>query len=151
QEQDGAGAGHGRASRSAEIYSGQTYQIGLKDHGSSGGRDVVGEAEDGVAAVGDVGVVGRQDDRTALGGDGEHAGQDDLAGDGILLGGGLVGDEQFGTGRQGAGDGDALLLPAGQFVHQAARVVGEAEPGEGFRGGGDPLGGPGPGGAQHDL
>ena len=80
------------------------------------GRQVVGEGQDTVAAGGYFRVVGGQDDRATVYRDGEHAGQDELAGDGVLLGGRLVGDEQFRAGRQRTGHRDALLLAAGQFL-----------------------------------
>src|SRR5215469_10238605 len=74
------------------------------------GGEVAGQAYDPVAAGGYFRVVGCQDDRAAVGGDREHAGQYELAGDGVLLGRRLVGDQQFGRGRQGPGYRHALLL-----------------------------------------
>src|SRR6185295_13107763 len=65
---------------------------------------------------------------------------EDLAADGRVEGrDGFVGDEQPGFQGEGAGDDDALALPAGQLVWQGVGVpVGGAEFG-GVEGGGDAV------------
>ncbi len=53
-----------------------------------------------------------------------------MPGLGVELAGGLVGDEQGGVVGEGAGDGDPLLLAAGEFAGPLGRVVGEADEGQ---------------------
>jgi hypothetical protein len=48
----------------------------------------------------------------------------------VQLTGGLVGDQQRRVVGEGAGDGDPLLLPAGQLTGPLGGVVGEADEGE---------------------
>jgi hypothetical protein len=68
-----------------------------------------------------------QDDAAAPGGHLEHAVQDDGPGRLVEFGGGLVGDQQPGVPGQGAGHRHPLLLAAGQFLHDLARVRTEPE------------------------
>ena len=80
-----------------------------------------------VAPFGDFGVVGGDHRGSPSGGHTEYAGQCDGAGCGVEFGGGFVGDEQPGLQGQGAGDGDALLLAAGQFFDDLPGVGTKAE------------------------
>ena len=50
-------------------------------------------------------------------------GEDLLAGDTVEVAGGFVGEEEAGTGHEGAGNGDALLLAAGKLVGQVIQPV----------------------------
>ena len=77
---------------------------------------------------GDLGVVGDEDDRAAraveLAEELEH-----LAARGLVeVAGRLVGEDQGRVGDQRAGDGDALLLAAGQLGRLVVDAVAEAEP-----------------------
>ena len=90
-------------------------------------RDVAGEAH----------RVRDDDHRLAgLGQVGDHA--DHFGGHPrVERAGGLVEEDRFGLHRQGAGDGDALLLAAGELVGAGGELVGEADavqelPGFGF-------------------
>lgn len=49
---------------------------------------------------------------------------------GVELAGGLIGDEQGGVVGEGTGDGDPLLLAAGQLAGPLGGVVGEADEGQ---------------------
>ena len=76
---------------------------------------------------------------------------DRAAGAGVELAGRLVGEQEGGLIGEGAGDGDALLLAAGEFVRAVLRAVAEADHVEqrpGALGAGAALG---PGEAQRDL
>jgi hypothetical protein len=53
---------------------------------------------------------------------------------GVEVGGRLVGDQQFGIVDQGAADGDALLLAAGEPFDLGRAAVAELEPGQQFLG-----------------
>ena len=81
-----------------------------------------------VGEGGHVGIVGDEQDRPAAGmqvaQDGHHLG---TAG-AVEVAGRLVGQEQGRLGDQGAGDGDALLLPAGQLGRLVGQPVGEPQP-----------------------
>ena len=50
----------------------------------------------------------------------------------VEVAGGFVGEEQAGTVDDGSGDGDALLLAAGQFGRARGGLFGEADPAEHF-------------------
>ena len=54
--------------------------------------------------------------------------QDLVAAGGVEIAGGLVGDEDFGRMHQGAGDGDALHLAAGELMREGAGLFGQAHP-----------------------
>src|SRR5699024_157893 len=70
----------------------------------------------------------------------EHLDDVRLDGD-VQRAGGLVGDQQGGATNQRAGDRDALALPAGELVREAARIGGgQAHDLEGLR---DPPADPG--------
>jgi hypothetical protein len=59
--------------------------------------------------------------------DGAEQAHDLLGGLGVELAGGLVGEQELGAGGEGAGDGDALLLAAGELARALFRVAGEAD------------------------
>ena len=70
------------------------------------------------------GVMGDHDDRlTELTHRGAHERQDLGAGAGVEVAGRLVGEDDLGTAGEGPGDGDALLLPAGQFRRSMLQAV----------------------------
>ena len=77
------------------------------------------------------GIVGDDDDATAwgTGGGGEEI-HDLVTGFAIQCGGGFVGDEESGFVDEGAGDGDALLLAAGELAGAFAFATGETDAGE---------------------
>jgi hypothetical protein len=87
----------------------------------------VGEAEDLVAALGDVGVVGGDDDDASAAGDAEDELERLLFGRVVEFGGELVGEQDVGFGDEGARDGDALLLAAGQFLDEVVSVATEPD------------------------
>src|SRR4051812_5492499 len=82
-----------------------------------------------VAALGDLRVVRGQHQRAVAMRHLEQAGQHELTRDLVLLGGGLVGDDDLRAQREGTGDGDPLLLAAGQLLDQLVLVTGEADGG----------------------
>lgn len=85
------------------------------------------------------GIVGDDDDASAWGpgGGGEEI-HDLVTGFAVECGGGFVGDEESGFVDEGAGDGDALLLAAGELAGAFAFATGETDAGE--EGGGLVLG-----------
>src|SRR5690606_2718401 len=105
---------------------------GEKGHRASGrllGDDAVGDEDLAAAGLGDLFVVGGDE----KGGflvlvdllDQLH----DLGGGvAIEIAGGFVGEDQFGLVHQGAGNGDALLLTAGQGGGEKIHAVAEANP-----------------------
>jgi len=71
--------------------------------------------DDTVAIVEDAGVVGDDDhSATVLFGEAAEDIEDGAAGGGIEGGGRFVGEDDGGVAGEGAGDGDALLLAAGE-------------------------------------
>ena len=80
--------------------------------GVGGGFGVVGDEDDGLAQL----VVELA----------EHA-QDGFGILGVEIAGGLVGEEDFRFGDDGAGDGDALLLAAGESGRLVVEAVAQAE------------------------
>src|SRR5690606_10274724 len=92
------------------------------------------EADDALAAGGDAVVVGDHDDGHALAVQLLDDLEDGLAGGGVEVAGGLVGEEDDGAGDEGAGDGGALLLAAGELAGAVAEAVVEADEGEGLDG-----------------
>ena len=83
---------------------------------------------------GDVGLVGDEDDGVAAGVEIVEEGHDLVAGFGIEISGGLVGEDDGGLVDEGAGDGDALTLTTGElvgFVHHASAEVDAFEHGLG--------------------
>ena len=76
------------------------------------------------APVGEVGVVGDQHQRgAALLAQGEHQVHDRLAGGAVEVAGRLVGQQQAGCRGEGAGQGDPLLLAAGELAGQVGQPV----------------------------
>src|SRR5215469_16723548 len=70
--------------------------------GTCGELPVVGDVDDGLAALSQA----------------SEQVKDGVSGVGVEVAGGLVGDEHGGVIGQGAGDGDPLLLPAGELAGQ---------------------------------
>lgn len=94
--------------------------------GASDGDNGLAEANDMGVVVDDGGeVVGGDDDGCAAGGDIAEGVDEVVVGDGVKRGGGLVEQEEVGFAGEGAGDQDALLLPAGEFGDFAAGEVGD--------------------------
>ncbi len=60
--------------------------------------------------------------------------QNPVAGGGVELGTGLVGEQHLGPADDRSGHGGALLLPAGQLLDEVVADVFEADPLEGLRG-----------------
>ena len=83
----------------------------------------VGEVEDLVAALGDVGVMGGDHDDASPTRDGEDEVESVLFSLVVEFGGELVGEEDVGLDDEGACDRDALLLAPGEFLDE---VVGDA-------------------------
>ena len=92
------------------------------------GDDAVADGDDAVGVFGDVGLVGDEDDGVAVGVELVEEGHDLVAGLGVEVSGGLVGEDDGGAVDEGAGDGDALALAAGELVglvhHAGAEVDG---------------------------
>ena len=93
--------------------------------------------------LGDVGLMGDDDDGVALGVEVVEEGHDLVAGFGVEVSGGLVGEDDGGVVDQGAGDGDALALAAGELIGLVHHAGAEADALEDFLGAGDALGGGG--------
>ena len=79
---------------------------------------------------GDVGFVGDQDDGDAFFVEFAEQRHDFFAGVAVEVAGRLVGEDQAGGVDQGAGDGDALLLAAGDARGQGIGVAFQTNPGE---------------------
>ncbi|CAE7229328.1 bsn, partial [Symbiodinium necroappetens] len=87
------------------------------------------EVECSFGVVGGGGVVGNHDD----GGAGffvelDEEGHDGVGGNFVEVSGRLVGDEDGGVGDDGAGDGDALLLAAGELAGEVVGAVRDTHP-----------------------
>ena len=80
--------------------------------GDGGGLGVVGDHEDGLVEI--------------AAGASEHV-EDGVGVLGVQVTGGLVGKHDGGMGDEGAGDGDALLLTAGELVGTVVEAAGKAE------------------------
>ena len=80
----------------------------VDDGGDLGGLRVVGDHDDRLAEV----PIQAAEDR-----------QDVLRGLGIEISGRLIGKQQGWIGHQRAGDGDALLLPAGQLTREVIQCA----------------------------
>ena len=70
--------------------------------------------------------MGDEDDGAALMGEFAEEVEDELAGVGVEVSGGLVGEDNLGVVDEGACDGDALLLAAGELVGPVLDAVGFA-------------------------
>ena len=92
------------------------------------GDDTVADGDDAMGVLGDVRLVGDEDDGVALGVEIVEESHDLFAGFGVEVSGGLVGKNDGGVIDEGAGDGDALALSAGELVwlvhHAGAEVDG---------------------------
>ena len=92
------------------------------------GDDAVADGDNAMGILGDVGLVGDEHDGVAFGVEVVEEGHDLVAGLGVEVSGGLVGEDDGGLVDQGAGDGDALALTAGELVglvhHAGAEVDG---------------------------
>jgi hypothetical protein len=97
--------------------------------------------DDAMGVLGDVGLVGDEHDGVAAGVEGVEEGHDLEAGFGVEVAGGLVGEDDGGVVDQGAGDGDALALAAGELVGLVVHARFEADVGERLLGALDALGG----------
>ena len=87
--------------------------------------------EDEVVRRDEAAVVGDDDEGgVALGLQAAEDAVDLVAGAGIELAGGLVGEEQDRVLHEGAGDGDSLLFAAGKLVGAVVEAVAEADGGE---------------------
>src|SRR4051812_24041293 len=88
----------------------------------------VGQEHDPVGVGGGDGVVGDHHDRLAEAVDGPaHEGQQLAAGLGVEVAGRLVGEDDLGSGDEGAGGGDPLLLATGQLGRAVAEAVTQAD------------------------
>jgi hypothetical protein len=87
----------------------------------------VADEDDLVGLGGAPGVVGREyEGHVLLALHAAHQGDDLGAGVAVEIGGGLVGEHQRRCGGQGAGDGHALALAAGELCRQVALAVRQA-------------------------
>ena len=88
----------------------------------------VAHVEDAVGDLGGFGVVGDHEDGLVevLGGGAEHF-EDGVGVLGVEVAGGFVGEDDGGSGDEGAGDGDALLFASGELVGAVVEAAGEAE------------------------
>ena len=85
------------------------------------------EVDDAAGEAGRLGIVGDHDDGLAvLAVEVLQQAQDLLGGLAVEVAGGLVADQQGRVGDDGAGDGDALLLAAGELGRFVLLAVGEA-------------------------
>jgi hypothetical protein len=107
------------------------------------GDDAVADGDDAVGELGDVGLVGDDDDGVALGVEIVEERHDLVAGLGVEVAGGFVGEDDGGLVDQGAGDGDALALAAGELVGLVHHAGAEVDGLEDGLGAGDALGGGG--------
>jgi hypothetical protein len=105
------------------------------------GKDLaVADVDYAVGILGDVGLVGDEDDGVAGGVEGVKEGHDLDAGLGVEIAGGLVGEDDGGRVDQGAGDGNALALTTGELVGLVVHARLEADVGERLLGALDALG-----------
>ena len=93
-----------------------------------GGDHPVADGNDAVGVLGDVRLVGDENDGVALSVEVVKQTHDFVAGAGVEVAGGLVGEDDAGMIDEGARNGDALALSAGEFVgfvhHAGAEVYG---------------------------
>ena len=87
-----------------------------------------------------LGVRGEDENCIVLAGSGVEQLADGGGGGGIEVAGWFIAEEQGGGVHQGAGDGDALTLAAGEFAGQVGLAVGKADSVEEFPGAGAVLG-----------
>ena len=85
-------------------------------------------AEHPVHLGGDPLIVGGDEGGAAFAADqAQEFGEDDVGGGLVEIAGGLVGEDQSGPVGERAGDGDALLLAAGELARPVGQAFGEAE------------------------
>ncbi len=88
----------------------------------------IAHVEDAVGYLGGFGVVGdHQDGLVELAAGGAEHVEDGVGVLGVEVAGGLVGEDDGGAGDEGAGDGDALLLAAGELVGAVIEAAADAE------------------------
>jgi hypothetical protein len=88
------------------------------------GEDLaVADVDDAMGVLGDVGFVGDEDDGVAAGVERVKEGHDFVAGFGVEVAGGLVGEDDGGPVDEGAGNGDALALTAGELVGLVVHAI----------------------------
>ena len=109
--------------------------------GTVAGDEAVVKSNNAVGVLRDVGLVGDDEDGVADGMQVIEEGHDLVAGLGVEVPGGLVGEDDGGVIDQGAGDGDALALSAGELVGLVVHARAEADGLEDGLGTGDALGG----------
>jgi hypothetical protein len=76
------------------------------------GDDTIADGDDAVGVFGDIGLVGDENDRVSLGMKLVEEGHDLVAGFGVEVSGGFVGEDDGGVVDESTGDGDALALAA---------------------------------------
>ena len=92
-----------------------------------GGDDAVADVDDAMGELGDVGFVGDDDDGVAAMVELVEERHDLVAGLGVEVAGGLVGEDDRGAIDERAGDGDALALSAGELVGLVAHAAVEVD------------------------
>ncbi len=96
-----------------------------------GDDEAVAEDDAAVGVVGEDGVVGDEDEGGAFDAvELEQEVEDVGAVGGVEVAGGLVGEDDGRAEDEGAGEGDALLLAAGELDGVVVHAVGEADAGE---------------------
>ena len=85
------------------------------------------DADDATGACGHALVVGDEDDGSAAAVEGLEEVENLVGGLRVEVAGGFVGQDQLGLVYQCAGDGDALLLPAGEFGGLVVKAIGQAD------------------------
>ena len=84
--------------------------------GHVGGDDAIADVDDAMGELGDVRLMGDDDDRVPVRVEFLKKGHDLVAGLGVEVAGRFVGEDDRGPVDEGAGDGDTLALPAGELV-----------------------------------
>src|SRR5689334_22858647 len=80
------------------------------------GDDAVANGDDTMSVLGDIRLVGDEDDGVAPSVEFIKEGHDLVAGLGVEVAGGLVGEDDGGVVDKGTGDGHALALTAGELI-----------------------------------
>src|SRR5882757_9692889 len=84
--------------------------------GMVAGDVAVADGDDAVGILGDIGLVGNDDDGVAVGVEVVEESHDLVAGFGVEVSGGLVGEDDGRAVDEGASDGDALALATGELI-----------------------------------
>ena len=87
----------------------------------------VEHVDDAGGVGGERGIVCDHDDGVALGVNFAEFFHDDVGGAGVEVAGGFVGEDEGRAGDEGASDGDALLLAAGELVGHVVFALLEVE------------------------